>query len=89
VQVVALQISEFDAMLVEPRDAWAVLVEGGFAENWVVAAAIEGDKESAVRSHFNSAACLDELVVQQFRFRILESLQLPGQPAVAAVGDNG
>ena len=44
---VGSEVVEFESIVVEPGDAWAVVVEGGFAEDGVVAAAVEGHAESA------------------------------------------
>ncbi len=43
ISVARLPVAEFDAVVVQPGDGETVLVEGGFAQNRVVAAAVECD----------------------------------------------
>ncbi len=75
-------------MVIEPGDARAVLLEGGFAKNRFVTAVIEGRYKAAVRRDFDRSAVLHELAVQQLRLCFFESLQLLCQPAVGAVGEH-
>ena len=51
-------------------------------------AAVEGDEELAVGTDFDEAAGFDELAIELLGLGLLESFQLTGEPAVAAVGDD-
>ena len=83
-----LSVVEVDAIAVQPRDGRAVVVESGFAEDRIVAAAVEGDEEPTAGSDFDLAAGFDELAVELLRLGLLEALELTSQPAVATVGDH-
>ena len=67
-----LPVAELDAVPLQPGDRRAVSVECGFAENWIVTAAVEGDEELAVGTDFDEAAGFDELAIELLGLGLLE-----------------
>jgi len=73
---------------VKPRDGSLLAAESGLAEDRIVAALVEMHHD-AVRLDFDSARRLHEAPVHLLRRSFLIAPQPAGQPALAAVGDDG
>src|SRR3989304_6834233 len=81
-------VVEFNAVAFEPGDRARRFVESRFAENGVVAAAVEQDSQDAMRHDLDLAAGLDELAGQLLGLGLLEAFEPASEPPVATVGDH-
>ena len=72
----------------DARPNGALGVQPRLTQDRIVRALVEPD-DDAIGSALHHAAVLDELAVESLGRRHLEALQLPGQPAIAPVGQDG
>jgi Putative beta barrel porin-7 (BBP7) len=71
----ASSVVELKAVSFEPGDRASRFVESRFAENGVMAAAVEQDPQDAMRHDLDLAAGLDELAGQLFGLGVLETFE--------------
>src|SRR5271170_2232222 len=76
-----------DTAVAQPGNGRAIAAQVGFAQDWVMSAAVEMDEQTS-RFDLDAAAGFDELAVEVLRLGLGEAVQLLGQPAVAAIGDD-
>src|SRR3954447_10167035 len=80
-------VGELDLPLAEPWDGERVAVDLGFAQDRVMAPAVEGHRQAVVLDRHGPGG-LDEPAVEALRIALLEAFQPRRQPAVATVGDH-